>query len=458
LPNILILGAGRVGSSVAEQLVHERYNVTVLDNDPTLLKPLADRLDLRTIVGLANNPKALIAAGIQDTDLLLAVTPYDEVNMVACKIAHDLFNVPTRLARIRDQDILEYAGLFSESGFAINHVITPAQIVTDYLVSLIETPEALQVLEFADGLAKMIAVRVEAGAHIDGKDLATLAIYLDEIDCRVVSIYRKNKRVRPDGKVELQVGDEVFFLVASSDVRRVVSEFCSNDKAVKRVQICGGGNVGYRLAKQIEARYQVKVIEMNRDRAHWLAEHLSDSLVLHGEATDEDLLENEQIDRCDLFLALTSDDEDNIMSSLLAKQMGARRVVSIINRSRYVDLLQGGKIDVALSPAQVTIGALLAHVRQGDIVAVHSLRRGEAEAIELIVHGTQDTSKVVGRKIEDIKLPQGADLAALVRGKQVIMAHHDTVIQSDDHVIVFIDNKSHIRDIEKLFAVSVGFF
>ncbi len=458
MPNILILGAGRVGSSVAEQLVHERYNVTIVDNDATMLKPLADRLDLRTLVGMANNPKTLIAAGIQDADLLLAITPYDEVNIVACKIAHDLFHVPIRLARIRDQDILEYPSLFNDGGFAVNHVITPAQIVTDYLVSLIEIPEALQVLEFAAGLAKMIAVRVEAGAHMDGKDLATLAIYLEKIECRVVSIYRKNKRIRPDGKVELQVGDEVFFLAATEHVQRVISEFCANEKPVKRITLCGGGNVGYRLARQIEKRYQVKVIENNKARANWLAEHLTDTLVLHGEATDEDLLENEQIERCDLFLALTSDDEDNIMSSLLAKQMGARRVVSIINRSRYVDLLQGGKIDVALSPAQVTIGALLTHVRQGDIVAVHSLRRGEAEAIELITHGTRETSKVVGRKLEEIKLPQGADLAAVVRGNKVIMAHHDTVIQNDDHVILFIDNKSHIRDVEKLFAVSVGFF
>ncbi len=292
MANILILGAGRVGSSVAEQLVHERYNVTIVDNNANLLKPLADRLDLRTLVGQANNPKTLIAAGIQDADLLLAVTPYDEVNMVACKIAHDLFNVPTRLARIRDQDILEYPSLFTEGGFAVNHVITPAQIVTNYLVSLIENPEALQVLEFAAGQAKMIAVRVQAGAHMDGKDLATLALYLDKIECRVVSIYRKNKRIRPDGKVELQVGDEVFFLAATEHVQRVVSEFCTNEKPVKRITLCGGSNVGFRLARQIENRYHVKLIENNKERANWLAEHLNKTLVLHGEATDEDLLEN----------------------------------------------------------------------------------------------------------------------------------------------------------------------
>lgn len=458
MPNILILGAGRVGTSVAEQLVHENYNVTIVDENPHNLQPLADKLDLRTLVGYAANPSTLSNAGAADADLLLAVTPSDELNMVACKIAHTLFNVPTRLGRIRDQDLLARPELFNTDGFAIDHIITPAQIVTDLLKRLVESPEALQVLDFGHGRAKMVAVRVEAGAHMDGKDLATLAQYLDKIDCRVVSIYRKNKRIQPDGSTILSVGDEVFFLAARKDIRAVIGQLRATERAIKRITICGGGNVGYRLAKALENDYQVKIIEVNRERAQWLAEQLPDCLILRGEATDENLLDNEQVDRCDLFLALTSDDEDNIMSSLLAKQMGARKVVAIINRSRYVDLLQGGKIDVAISPAQATIGALLAHVRQGDIVAVHSLRRGEAEAIELIAHGDKSNSRVVGRKVEEIKLPQGANLAALIRGEKVIMAHHDTVIENEDHVIVFIDNKRHIREIEQLFAVKIGFF
>ncbi|QLG88602.1 Trk system potassium transporter TrkA [Chitinibacter bivalviorum] len=458
MPNILILGAGRVGTSVAEQLVHENYNVTIVDDNPHNLQPLADKLDLRTLVGHAANPLTLEAAGAADADLLLAVTPSDELNMVACKMAHMLFNVPTRLGRIRDQDLLARSQLFTTDGFAVDHVITPAQIVTDLLARLVATPEALQVLDFGHGRAKMVAVRVEAGAHMDGKDLATLAQYLDKIDCRVVSIYRKNKRIPADGSTTLTVGDEVFFLAASKHVRAVIQELRASERAIKRITICGGGNVGYRLAKTLENDYQIKIIEVDRERAQWLAEHLPKCLILRGEATDENLLDNEQIDRCDLFLALTSDDEDNIMSSLLAKQMGARKVVAIINRSRYVDLLQGGKIDVAISPAQATIGSLLAHVRQGDIVAVHSLRRGEAEAIELIAHGDKNNSRVIGRKVEEIKLPQGANLAAIIRGEHVIMAHHDTVIENEDHVIVFIDNKRHIREIEHLFAVKIGFF
>lgn len=457
MSRILILGAGRVGSSVAEQLVLEKYDVTIVDSNPALLKPLADRLDLRTIVGDAGSPATLTAAGAADCDLLLAVTPSDEVNMVACKVAHELFNVPTRLARIRKQDYLGHPQLFNAGNFAIDHVITPAQIVTDYLVSLIETPEALQVLEFGNGNAVMVAVRIETGTPVDGKSLSDLKVMLPGAECRVVSIYRKNRRIRPDGDSVLHVGDEVFFLAAKPDLRKVLHEFRATDRTIRRITIAGGGNVGYRLARAIEKQYQVKLIESNRERANWLAEALPSTLVLCGEATDETLLETEQIERCDLFLALTSDDEDNIMSALLAKQMGTGKTIAIINRSSYVDLLQGGRIDVALSPAQSTIGSLLAHVRQGDIVAVHSLRRGAAEAIELVIHGTRDTSRVIGRRVDELKLPSGADLAALIRGNQVLMAHHDTVLQANDHVIIFIDNKTHIREVEKLFAVKVGF-
>ncbi|MBE9610605.1 Trk system potassium transporter TrkA [Chitinilyticum piscinae] len=458
MSRILILGAGRVGSSVAEQLVQEKYDVTIVDSNPALLKPLADRLDLRTIVGEAGSPLTLREAGAADCDLMLAVTPSDEVNMVACKIAHELFNVPTRLGRIRQSDYLQQPQLFSEANFAIDHVITPAQIVTDYLVSLIETPEALQVLDFGAGRALMVAVRIQTGAPMDGKAISDLQQALGSAECRVVSIYRKNQRIRPNGDSVLHVGDEVFIVAAQRYIRKVIREFSAGEKPIRRVTIAGGGNVGFRLAHAIQGDYQVKLVECDRRRAQWLAEALPATLVLHGEATNEDLLETEQIERCDLFLALTSDDEDNIMSSLLAKQMGAGKTIAIINRSSYVDLLQGGRIDVALSPAQATIGSLLAHVRRGDIVAVHSLRRGAAEAIELIIHGTQDTSRVIGRRIEEIKLPSGVDLAAIIRGDAVIMAHHDTVLESNDHLILFIDNKTHIREVEKLFSVKLGFF
>nr|WP_308445894.1 Trk system potassium transporter TrkA [Chitiniphilus sp. CD1] len=455
---MLILGAGRVGSSVAEQLVHERYSVTLVDENPALLKPLQDRLDLRAVAGNAANPQVLAEAGARDADLLLAVTPGDELNLVACKIAQQLFNVPTRIARIRNQELLAYQSLFSEDGFAVDHVITPAQIVTDYLRRLVDTPEALQVLEFADGLAQMVVVRVEANARMAGQPVAALDDLLPGIDRRVVGIYRRNRHVRPDGATRIEVGDEVFVLAATKHMRAVIRVLHGEERRARRIVIAGGGNVGLRLARALKDDYQVKVIENNRERANWLAEQLPEVLVLAGDATDETLLDTEQIERTDLFLALTSDDEDNIMSGLLAKQMGTRKVIALINRSRYVGLLQGSRIDVAISPAQATIGSLLAFVRQGDIVAVHSLRRGTAEAMEIVAHGSRATSRVVGRRIDELHLPDGVYFAAAVRDGEVIILHGETPIESEDRVIVFCDNKRRIREVEQLFAVKLGFF
>ncbi|WP_035058819.1 Trk system potassium transporter TrkA [Andreprevotia chitinilytica] len=457
MSNILILGAGRVGASVAEQLVAEHYHVTVVDENPIALKALQDRLDLRTVLGHAANPSVLEAAGVMDADLLLAVTPTDELNLTACKIAYTLFRVPKRLARIRSADLLAHPQLLNDDGFAVDHAITPAQIVTDYLVRLVQTPEALQVLEFADGRAQLVVVRAEEGAPMAGRPLSRLKELLPKTDCRVVGLYRRNHTVYPDGATVVEAGDEIFVLAARQHLRAVIATFHAAERKIRRVLIAGGGNVGQRVAAALQDECQVKVIESDRERATQLAEALPRVLVLAGDATDETLLDTEQIDRTDLYIALTSDDEDNIMSGLLAKQMGARKVIAIINRSRYVGLLQGGRIDVALSPAEATIGSLLAFVRRGDVAAVHSLRRGASEAMEIVAHGSRSTSRIVGRRIEELRLPEGIRFGAIVRGEQVIIVHHETVIEDGDHVIVFADSKRRVPEVEKLFAVKLGF-
>lgn len=458
MANILIVGAGRVGSSVAQQLVLEQHNVTIVDENPANLKPLQDQMDLRTVIGYPSSPATLREAGAADADLLLAVTPIDEVNMVACKIGYELFQVPTRLARVREAEYHRLPRLWNEQNFAINHVISPAQVVSEHLANLADQPEALQTVFFADGKLRLVVVKVTEGARMEGKTLSCLDQHLPKIDRRIVAIYRQGKRMAADGDSLLLAGDEVFFLVATPHAGKVIDVLHGKEPGVERITIAGGGHVGHRVARILQDRYHVKLIEKNRARADWLAEKLHKTLVLHGDAADEKLLEAEQIDRADLYLALTSDDESNIMSSLLAKEMGARKVVAIINREPYIDLLQGGRIDVALSPAKITIGPLLTLVRQGDILAAHNLRRGAAEALEIVAHGDQSTSRVVGKKIGDIDLPPGACLAAIVRGESVLMAHHDTLVEGNDHIVVFVDNKRHIRDIERLFAVKLGFF
>jgi trk system potassium uptake protein TrkA len=466
----VILGAGQVGSTVAESLVSEANDITVVDIEPLRLQKLQDRLDLRTVTGNAAHPTVLEQAGARDADLLLAVTQSDETNLVACKLAATLFNIPTKIARIRSTDYLSHPEIFSSRNFAVDHSICPEQILCDSIVKLLEFPESLQVLEFAGGKVSLVAVRAFHGGPLVGRQIQYLREHMPQVDTRVAAIFRHDSPIVPEGTTVIEAGDEVFFLAATGNIRNVLRELRRMDTPVRRVMIGGGGNIGRRLAKAIEGRYEVKIIEHNKAGAERLAAELDRTLVLAGDATDEELLEAEHVGDMDVYCALTNDDETNIMSSLLAKQRGARKVIALINRSSYVNLLQAGQIDIAIAPAQSTIGALLAHVRRGDCVAAHSLRRGAAEALELIAHGDRKSSRVIGRPIGELQLPRGMTIGAIARQREqagsiaqngdheILMAHHDTVIENGDHVIVFVVNKSLVPKVEKLFQVDIGFF
>jgi trk system potassium uptake protein TrkA len=465
--NIIIIGAGRVGESVAENLVSERNDITVVDTDPQRLAALQDRLDLRGVAGNGIQPSVLEEAGAKDCDMLIACAPLDETNLVVCKVAHDTFNVPTTIARMRSPEFVNGSPLLGkEGGFAVDHVICPEESVTSYVRKLIDYPEALQVLEFASGLVSLIAVRAVAGGPMVQHSLAEIPKLVPGAEMRIVAIYRGTERVLAEGKTRIEAGDEVFVLAATEDIRAVLGGLRKMDRPVRRLMIAGGGKVGLRLARELKDSHQIKLIETSRLRCDYLATQLpSTALILNGDSTDEELMEEENVSEMDLFIALTSDDEDNIMACLLAKRMGARRVIALINRRAYADLVQGTTIDIAISPAQTVIGELLAFVRRGDVEAVHSLRRGAAEALEIVAHGDMKSSKVVGKRIEQIGLPRGAQIGAIVRGldsddepTRVVMAHHDTVIERDDHVIVFLPRKRMVRDVEKLFQVSATFF
>jgi trk system potassium uptake protein TrkA len=454
---IVILGAGQVGGSVAESLVSEQNDITVVDLEPQRLRTLQERLDLRTVIGSGSHPSVLAEAGIEDADLLVAVTQSDETNLVACRIAARMFNVPRRIARVRATDYLANERVLGEEGFDVDLSICPEQVLTDYIVKLVEFPEALQVLDFAGGKVSLVAVRAYSGGPLVGHPLKDLRRHMPRIDTRIVAIFRGDRSIVPDGDTVIETGDEVFCLAASEHIREVMRELRRMDRTVKRVMIAGGGNIGLRLAMALEDRYSVRVIEHNKRRCELLAARLGEALVLNGDTTDEELLEDENIAEMDLFVAVTNDDENNIMSSLLAKRMGARRVVALINRRSYVDLLQSGQIDIAISPAQATIGTLLAHVRRGDVVAVHSLRRGAAEALEAVVHGDRESCRLTDRRVDELDLPPGTTIGAVVRGDAVIMAHHDTVIRAEDHVIVFVTDKKNLPRVERMFQVGVRF-
>lgn len=465
--NILIVGAGRVGESVAESLASERNDITVIDTDPQRLALLQDRLDIRGLAGNGTQPTLLREAGADDCDLLIACTPLDETNLVICKVAHDVFNVSTTIARLRSPEFVHGSALLSrEGGFCVDQVICPEESVTAYIRKLIDYPEALQVLEFARGVLSLIAVRAVAGGPLVKHNLAEIPTLMPGVEMRIVAIYRGTERVPVDGTTSIEPDDEVFVLAAKKDIPTVLGALHQKGPGVRRVMIAGGGKVGLRLARELHATHQIKLIESNRLRCEYLATQLPTRvLVLNGDSTDEELMEEENVRDMDLFIAVTSDDEDNIMACLLAKRLGARRVLSLINRRAYADLVQGTTIDIAISPAHAVIGELLAYVRRGDVEAVHSLRRGAAEALEIVARGDAKTSKVVGKRVDQLPLPRGVQIGAIVRylnndaaDTRVLMVHHDTVIEPDDHCIVFLARKRLVRDVEKLFQVSATFF
>ncbi len=458
---IVILGAGQVGTTLAENLAVEANDITVVDTNAAHLASLQERIDIRTVNGFASHPEVLRRAGADDADMLIAVTDSDETNMLACKIAATLFRTPTKIARIRSVEYLKDAEvLFSQENFAVDMCISPEQLVTDYIHRLIEYPGALQVVDFAGGRVRLVGVRAYYGGPLVSRQLKELPQHLPAgVDARVAAIYRRGRAILPEGNTVIEAEDEVFFVAASEHIPKIIGELRRHDKPVKRVMLAGGGNIGLRLAKALENKVQVKLIERNPERARALSAQLEHTVVLVGDAASEGLLLEENIDDIDVFCAITNDDEANILSAMLAKRLGVGKALSLINRMAYVDLVEENSgVDIAISPQQSTVSALLAHVRRGDVVKVHTLRRGAAEAIEAIAHGDAKSSKVVGRRIEEIKMPAGTTIGAIVRGDEVIIVHHDTVVQAEDHLILFIVDKRKTREVEKLFQMGIGFF
>ncbi|CAK7054896.1 Trk system potassium transporter TrkA [Saezia sanguinis] len=527
--NIIIIGAGRVGESVAENLLSEDNEITVIDNDSERLRSLQERFDLRGVQGNGTEIDVLIEAGARDAELLISCASLEETNLVACKIAQMVFNIPTRIARVRSSHLDHQDTLLSKDGFAVDTLICPEESLSRYIAKLVEYPQALQVRNFAEGLACLVSVRARAGSPLVRHSISEVTQIMPNIAMRIVAIYRRlwdgpDQLIMTDGSTRIEPDDEVFVLAAKDQIPAILNGLhqlpgtaapaetttATEETAPlapvssvrpQRIMIAGGGRVGERLAMYLAAspiNHNLKVIEKNPDRCITLASKLKESvLVLQGNATDEDLLESENVANIDLFLSVTHDDEDNIMSALLAKRMGARRVLALINRRSYAELMHSTQIDIALSPAQTMLGELLAHVRKGEVIAVHSLRRGVAEALEIVARGTRKTSRVIGRQLGDLKLPAGVQVGLIIRGlsdgtvtpdstlatesgfadstqiqdnpqqtaqtlvqlpnAQVIIPSSHTVIENNDHIVLFLPSKRLIRDVEKLFKVGATF-
>ncbi len=468
--HILIIGAGRIGRSVAENLVNESNDITIVDQDAERVSALETRLDLRGVTGNALSPSVLESAGANDADMILAVTANDETNMAVCLLASQLFNIPTRIARVRNQELRQYPRLLAEEGFQITSTIWPEQALNESLLRLIEFPEALQIIDFAEGKAVLFCVRAVAGSPLGGASDRRSGRTSAACSARIVSVFRRNRRLDISSETVIESGDEVIALSSGRDVRRVISELRHHEERIRRIMIAGNARLGVQLAGLLngpEGRrgYTITILDEDAALCTSLAAAVpKDTELVTANLTDEEALTELCVDRCDLFISLSSRDENNIMGALLAKKLGARRVIALTDSDTFSALMQGTQIDVTVSSTQATIGELLRHVRRGDVLAAHSLRRGVAEALEIVAHGNKRSSKVVGKRIADIDLPEGVEIAALVRDTddieepEVLIAQKDVVVAPEDRVIVFVPGKRVIPQVEKLFAVDVGFF
>ena len=454
---ILILGAGQVGSSLAKYLESDKENdITIIDKDEANLSSLQRHLDIKTISGHAYYPNILEEAGIKNMDMVIAVTRSDEGNMLACQMAHTLYQVDKKVARVRTAEYLHRKELFAPDAIPIDFVINPESLVTNYIKRVVEEPGAEQVFEFENGLVQLVETRAYAGTPIVGHPIKELHQHLPKISMRIVSLYRSGRTIPAYGDTVIKDGDRVYFVTKKASVSKVLKEFRRLDRAYKNIIIAGGGRIGLNLAKFLEKDHRVRIIEMNKERVAEIAEQLEDTLVLHGNASDEELLLEEGIESTDLFLALTDSDEINVIVSILAKRLGAHKTVALVKRNVYEDLgEQSDDVDMVISPDQITTSGILAHIRKGDTMMVHSLRQGKAEAIEIIVHGDNEHSDVVGKTVEEMNLPEGVVVGSVVRNNEVIMGSRKLVIEEDDHVLIVLSDVSKIHEVEKLFE---GYF
>ncbi|KTC66861.1 Trk system potassium uptake protein TrkA [Legionella birminghamensis] len=455
---IVILGAGQVGGTLAQNLARENNDIFLIDQDETRLQELQYRLDIQTVRGNAAYPSVLIEAGIEQADMLIAVTNSDEINMMACQIAYSLFRTPTKIARIRSHNYYTYPQLFHNEHVPVDVCISPEKLVTDHIENLIDYPGVSQVLDFADGHVLMVTIKPMSSGLMVGKTIRQLHEHLQSIEARVVMVFRDKTVLEPqDDEHQIDGGDEVVFIASPQAIKQALIALGRYTHPNRRIIIAGGGHIGTELAQALEKRYRIKVIDRSPDRTHELVAQLHKGTVLQGDVADRDLLVNENIEFTDVFCAVTNDDEVNIMSCLQAKRLGARQVMALVNRNAYVDLIEGSNIDQAISPQLITIGSILTKLRRGNMVKVYRFQHGEAEAVELIIHGNAQTSKVVGRSMDQLNLPAGSSIAAIFREGQVLMVDSQLVLQSGDHIILLILKKKYISSIESLFQVSLSF-
>lgn len=456
---ILICGAGLVGFGIAERLSREGNDVSIIDQEPDLVRRISDLMDVRGFVGSGSHPDILDQAGARDADMIIAVTYSDEVNMVACQIAHSLFGVPTKIARIRAQSYLEphWSDLFSRDNMPIDVIISPEIEVGEMVLRRLHMPGAFEVLSFAEGHILVLGILCQDDCPVVDTPLKQLGELFPDLPAIVVGVYRGNKLFVPRSGDQLVAGDQVYVATPRDQTERVMKIFGYEERQAHRIIIAGGGNIGTFVAKRLEQTQpdvRLKVIEINRERAVKIAEELSRAIVLNGSSLEEDLLMEAGVANADMIVALTNDDQVNILTCVLAKRLGCARSMSLVNSTGYLTIVRSLGIDAFVNPRAVTVSKVLQHVRRGRIRGVQSVMNGAGEFVEA---EALTTSPLVGRALRDLALPDGIRLGAILRGDKVIIPRGDTVVESKDRVVLFA-TAEHVREVEQLFRVSLEFF
>lgn len=456
---VLICGAGQVGFGIAERLAAEDNDVSVIDNSPELVQRISDVLDVRGFIGHGSHPDVLDQAGAGEADMIIAVTLHDEVNMVACQVAHSVFNIPTKIARVRAQSYLEphWRHLFSRDHMPIDVIISPELEVGDMVLRRLGLPGAFETVSFGDGAVTVAGVVCEEDCPVVDTPLTQLTELFPDLPAVVVAVHREGRLFVPHGADQLLAGDEAYFIVRADQVERTLKIFGHDEKQASRVVIAGGGNIGLYVAKKLEetqSRTRLKLIEFDRIKAVEIAEELSRSVVLHGSALEEDVLREADIANADTMVALTNDDQVNILSCIMAKRLGCERGLCLLNNAGYSSIVRSLGIDADVNPRAITVSRVLQHVRRGRIRGVHSIQNGAGEVIEA---EALETSPLVGTPLRELELPDGLRIGIILRGEEVIIPDGSTKILAQDRVIMFAVADA-VREVEHMFRVSLEFF
>ncbi len=459
--NIIILGAGAIGSGLAEYLINENNDITLVDTDTEKLNTMQNRYDIKVVRGYASYPATLREADAANAELLVAVTDSDEANMLACQLGYSLFHIPQKIARIRNHEYLaEKATLFNNSAIPVDSIIAPEQLITKEIANLISYPGSNEIAEFSHGRLGLIGITAYYGGPLIGLPVGKIHEQLENIQVNILAIYRQDHTIPTNDSTVVEAGDEIYLIAAKGYLRSLMAQFQKLEAPFRRIMIIGGGNIGRELTRQLCEKYNIKLIENDLDKAIQLSDEFDKKNVevFNCEPSNQDFLTEEHVEQMDLVVAVTENDETNIMTALLAKKLGAKRAIVLISKFAYINLIRKEAIDIIISPREATISALLTNIRHNGVGTVHTFRRGEAEALEIKLCGDARHSAVIGRKISEIQFPSGIVPGAVCRGEEIFMCTDDFVLSNNDNIIFFIQDKKNIRELMKLTTPKATYF